>query len=275
MERLNCFYTGGPTVLVSVTANEMREVDRLMVEEFGIGLPQMMENAGRNLAEVTRIFLGGGLSGKKIVVLVGPGNNGGGGMVAARHLANGGASVVAVLTQDPASLKEVPALQWATLFRMGVRSLVFDSAGGENLAVLLGASDLVIDALLGYSVGGPPRGWIAEVIRQANRSGRPILALDLPSGLHPDTGEVPDPCIQAHSTLTLGLPKRGLLVPTAKPHVGRLWVGDVGVPPGLYRRLGLKVEPLFSRASVIPVQDGARDSEGGSREERSRSWRRP
>jgi len=243
-------------VLPSVTAQEMREVDRLMVEEFGIGPLQMMEHAGRNLTEIARTLLGGRLSGRKIVVLVGPGNNGGGGMVAARHLANAGASVVVVLAQDPARLREIPAHQYATLFRMGVRSVVFDAAGAETLTVCLGPCDLVIDALLGYSLDGPPRGKIAEIIRQANGSGRPILALDLPSGLHPDTGEIGNPCIRAHATLTLALPKRGLLAPTAKPYVGRLWVGDISVPLALYKRLGFEVGPLFSRAPVIPLEEG-------------------
>jgi NAD(P)H-hydrate epimerase len=240
-------------VLPSLTASEMRELDRLMVEEFGIGLLQMMEHAGRNLTEVARILLAGELLGRQIVVLVGPGNNGGGGLVAARHLANGGARVVVVLSEAPAHLREIPARQYATLSRMGVRSVVFDSAGAATLSVCLGPCDLVIDALLGYSLDGPPRGRIAEIIRQANGSGRPILALDLPSGLHPDTGEAATPCIRAHATLTLALPKRGLLVPTAKPYVGRLWLGDIGVPPQFYKRVGLEVRPLFSCAPVILV----------------------
>lgn len=243
-------------MLPSVTAQEMREVDRLMVEELGIGLLQMMEHAGRNLTEVARALVGGELSGRKVVVLVGPGNNGGGGMVAARHLANGGASVVVVLAQEPARLREIPAHQHATLLRTGVRITVFGSGGTDDLACCLGPCDLAIDALLGYSLDRAPRGRIAEMIRQADRSGRPILALDLPSGLHPDTGEASDPCIRAHTTLTLALPKRGLLAPRAKPYVGRLWVGDIGVPPTVYARVGLNVGPVFSRAAVIPVGEG-------------------
>ncbi|MBI4610021.1 MAG: NAD(P)H-hydrate epimerase [Candidatus Rokubacteria bacterium] len=240
-------------MLPSVTVKEMTEIDRLMVEELGIGLPQMMEHAGRNLTEVARTLLGGELERKKIVVLVGPGNNGGGGMVAARHLANAGASVVVVLGQAAVRLKEIAAQQHATLLRMGVRIVVFDSGDAEALAACLGPSALVIDALLGYSLNGPPRGAIATLIRQANGSCRPILALDLPSGLHPDTGETSNPCIRAHTTLTLGLPKRGLLAPTAKPYVGRLWVGDIGVPPAVYERVGLRVSSLFHRAPVVPV----------------------
>lgn len=246
-------------VLPSVTANEMKEIDRIMVEELGIGLLQMMEHAGRNVTEVARTLLGGELAGKKVVVLAGPGNNGGGGMVAARHFANAGAAVVVVLAQEPDCLKDVAAQQCATLVRMAMRILVYDPANAQELAARLGPSDLVIDALLGCSLDGPPREVIARFIRDVNASGRPILALDLPSGLHPDTGEPFDPCVRADTTLTLALPKRGLLVPTAKPYVGRLWVGDISVPPLLYDRFGLDVGPLFSGAPVIQVDERGPD----------------
>lgn len=92
-----------------VTVAEMIEIDRLMVEEYGIALLQMMENAGRSLAEVARRLLGGSVEGRHIVVLVGSGNNGGGGLVAARHLANAGAAVVVALVG--ARLRGVPEQQ--------------------------------------------------------------------------------------------------------------------------------------------------------------------
>lgn len=131
----------------------------------------------------------------------------------------------------------------------------------------------MIDALLGYSLNGPPRGATAMLIRQVNGSGQPILALDLPSGLHPDTGEISDPCIQAHATLTLALPKRGLLVPSAKPYMGRLWVGDIGVPSGLYERVGLRVGPLFSKTPVAPVEEGRPGVDASSRPPREATVR--
>lgn len=260
-------------MLPSLTATEMKEVDRLMVEELGIGLFQMMEHAGRNLAEVARILLGGELKGRRVVVLAGPGHNGGGGMVAARHLANGGVSVLVVLAQDRARLKEIPARQLATLLRMGLPTVVFDPGEPEAVAASIRPSDLVIDALLGYSLNDPPRGAIAALIRTANGNGRPILALDLPSGLHPDTGEAFNPCVRAHTTLTLALPKRGLLLPAAKPHVGRLWVGDIGIPPELYERVGLRVGPLFSRASVVPLEEACPSIDGSSRPPRDATVR--
>lgn len=239
-----------PASLPSVTASQMREVDRLMVDDLGIGLLQMMEHAGRGLTEVGRTLLGGELNEKQVLVLVGPGHNGAGGLVAARLFANGGARVTVVLAQLADRLKGMPAQQYRVLARIGIPSRAFDADPGE-LADLLGASDLVVDALLGYSLEGPPRGPIATLIQRANENARQILALDLPSGLHPDTGHVSGSCIRARATVTLALPKRGLLEPAAHPYVGDLWLADIGVPMALYPRLGFVVGPVFSPASVI------------------------
>src|SRR5512143_3418516 len=106
--------------LPSLTTAQMAEVDRLMIQDYGILLIQMMENAGRNLAEQAQRMLEGRVTGLRIVVLCGAGNNGGGGMVAARHLRNRGADVRLKLVADPAQLKDVPAHQWRILQAMGL-----------------------------------------------------------------------------------------------------------------------------------------------------------
>jgi len=106
--------------LPALTAAQMAEVDRLMIDEYGILLIQMMENAGRNLAELARRMLDGKLAGRKIVALCGAGNNGGGGMVAARHLHNRGADVSVKFVGDAARLKEIPAHQWRILQALGL-----------------------------------------------------------------------------------------------------------------------------------------------------------
>src|SRR5512137_653257 len=123
----------------ALTTDQMRDVDRLMVETYHISLEQMMENAGHNLAELARRRLAGKAAGKTITVLCGPGNNGGGGMVAARHLHNWGADVRLVLAAEPARLKPVPRKQWAILQAMGLERPKADP----------GPADLVVDALLG------------------------------------------------------------------------------------------------------------------------------
>ncbi|OGL14947.1 MAG: NAD(P)H-hydrate epimerase [Candidatus Rokubacteria bacterium RIFCSPLOWO2_12_FULL_71_22] len=238
----------------SVSAHEMREVDRIMTEELGVGLLQMMELAGRNLAEAARRMLGGDLTRRSIIVLAGPGNNGGGGLAGARHCANAGAAVVAVTSCSSERLRDVAARQHATLRRMSVPTVGAGEGDERDALARLEDCDLVIDALLGYSVDGPPRGPVAELITRANAGGRPILALDLPSGLDPDSGEALAPCVRAEATLTLALPKRGLLAPGAQPYVGTLWVGDIGVPPSVWERFGLSVGALFARAPVVEVR---------------------
>lgn len=228
----------------ALTTAQMAEVDRLMIEEYGIMLIQMMENAGRNLAEQARRMLDGNLSGRKIVVLCGAGNNGGGGMVAARHIHNRGANVEVKFAGGPARLKDVPAHQWRILQTMGL---------AENDDPDLARTDLIIDALIGYGLSGDPRKATAEWIVQANVSGRPILALDVPSGLDATTGIPASPCIRARATLTLALPKTGLLMPSARPFVGDLYLADISVPPQLYQRLGIQASPLFNEDVIIRI----------------------
>lgn len=227
----------------------MREVDRLMVEEIGISLLQMMETAGGALARQARIMLGGELSGRRIIVLAGRGGNGGGGMVATRRLSNWGAEVSVILGQSRAALRGVPGHQLAILDRMG---LELQDPDGDADSDLRGA-DLIIDALIGYSLRGSPKEPIGSLIRAANDSGVPILALDLPSGLDGDTGRPADPTIRATRTLTLALPKVGLLQPRARENIGELFVADLSVPSLVYRRLGLNVGPVFERSDIIPV----------------------
>lgn len=230
----------------ALTAVQMAEVDRLMIEEYGILLIQMMENAGRNLAEQARRMLGGGLAGHRIVVLCGRGHNGGGGMVAARHLHDRGALVSTKLVGDPVGLKEIPAHQWDILQVMDLTQ-----ADDPDLA----QADLILDAIIGYGLSGDPRGEAARWIRQTNEAQRPILALDAPSGLDTTSGSAGEPCIRATATLTLALPKVGLLSPAARPVVGDLYLADISVPPELYRRLELDIDPIFEEDTIVRIEN--------------------
>jgi NAD(P)H-hydrate epimerase len=229
--------------LPALTTAQMAEVDRLMINDYSILLIQMMESAGRNLAELARRMLNS-LTGRRVVVLCGAGNNGGGGMVAARHLHNWGAEVWVKLIGDPARLKDVPAHQWRILQAMNLVELADPK---------LEQADLILDVLIGYGLTGDPRGPVREWIERANATQRPILALDTPSGLDTTTGVAGTPCIRASATLTLALPKTGLLNPSAQPFVGDLYLADIGVPPELYSRLGIKVKPLFGDDTILRI----------------------
>lgn len=228
-----------------LTTNQMIEVDRLMINEWGITLIQMMENAGRNFAELARRKLRGRVKGAKVAILCGIGNNGGGGMTAARHLHNWGAHINVLLIGNKDRLKEIPSHQWRISQKMGITRSTVD----------LSKADLILDAVLGYGAKGDPRPPLAEWIQLANGSNCPILSLDAPSGLDTTTGIPGSPCIRAAATLMLALPKRGLLDPKAKPFVGELYLADIGVPPELYAApsLKLKVSTPFSEETITKL----------------------
>ncbi|MBT3323239.1 MAG: NAD(P)H-hydrate epimerase [Anaerolineae bacterium] len=225
----------------ALTTEQMIEVDRLMIEDYGISLLRMMENAGRNLAELALRMLKDSGAGKSVVVLCGAGNNGGGGMVAARHLYNRGADVH-LMRVGGSPLKEIPAQQWQILSKMGLRN---------EPDFNLNDADLIIDAIIGYGLQGKPRPNVANVIDQINASGTPVLSLDAPSGLNTSLGATSKPTVYARSTLTLALPKVGLLTESAKEAVGDLYLADISVPPTLYKNLGLDIEPLFYEDTII------------------------
>lgn len=237
-----------------VDAATMAEVDRLAIEEYGITLLQMMEQAGSHLAEVVRLELGGDLPGRSIVVAVGPGNNGGGGLVAARHLINRGASVRVVLARPALRMTEAGRHQLATLISMGATCCVatYDLTD-EELEDALARADVVVDAILGYNVHGAPRGEVERLMGFIVRSQRPVVSLDVPTGLDPDTGEASGVAIRAGATLTLALPQPGLLTAVGAGRAGRLYLADIGLPAALYAQLGIDVGSLFAAGRILTL----------------------
>lgn len=219
------FFADSGLEVSSVTTAQMIEVDRVAMEETGPNLFQMMENAGRNLALQAIECLTDDWQQANIVVLAGSGGNGGGGICAARHLANRGVAVKLCLSSPVEKLKEVTAWQ----------QHVFQSTAGKQIlmADLLAMDepvDLIIDALIGYSLRASPRGPALALIQWANAADSPILSLDTPSGVDSTTGKTPGDSIKAQWTLTLALPKTGLL----PQHTGELFLADIGIPPGAY-----------------------------------------
>lgn len=230
-----------------LSVEQMIEVDRAMIEDHGILLLQMIEHAGRHLANLARRrFLGGDVRHQTVVVLAGPGGNGGGALVCARLLANWGARVsIAVATGDEA-FAEVPRHQLAIARRLG---MTVERVGGLGAAV----PSVIIDGVIGYSLRGAPRGEAAALIRWANAAPAAVLALDVPSGLDATTGMGSEVTIEAAATLTLALPKRGLRAAGARRFVGDLYLADIGVPPQIYARpsLALEVPLLFAEADLV------------------------
>ncbi len=217
-----------------ITEAQMIEVDRVMIEDFHIELKQMMENAGRNLAHAVL----GACSPTRVAVLAGSGGNGGGGLVAARHLANAGVDVVVTTTRPDATMSPVAAHQLDILDRMGVEF--------SSVPVL---ADVVVDALIGYSLRGAPNGRTAELIDQLAEYSDVVVALDTPSGLNVSTGDTPGVFVTADLTVTLALPKVGLRQAT---QVGELLLADISVPRAISAALG-PAAPDFSMGSLLRV----------------------
>jgi NAD(P)H-hydrate epimerase len=226
----------------------MIEVDRLMINSYGITLLQMMENAGRNLALLAKQMLEDDVLNRKICVIAGNGNNGGGGLAAARHLSNWGAEVTVLIANPEADFKPAAAQQLEIVRHLPI-SVVF--AGNQAEYIDWCSCQLVIDAIFGYGLNRSPKGMVADIIQTINTLNCQVLSLDAPSGLDTSNGHISDTLVRADATLTLALPKTGLLQENALPYVGNLYVGDISVPPLLYCQLGIEVEPIFKKNPVI------------------------
>jgi hydroxyethylthiazole kinase-like uncharacterized protein yjeF len=219
----------------------MADVDRIASAELGIPLELLMENASHQIAAAARHYLGA-VAGKTIVALAGSGNNGGDALGALRHLSGWGASVSAVLSRPAERLRPLARRQHDILVAIGV-----------SRDAVVGDADLILDGLLGYSVAGPPRDAVSDLIRAANVSRVPILAVDLPSGLHPDNGEPLGIAVRAALTVTLALPKRGLMTTRSHALIGELLLADIGIPAQAFDRVGIETRGLFESHDLVRI----------------------
>ena len=215
-------------MLKLTTAAQMREMDRQTIEDYGVPSLVLMENAALRVVEViTQRF--GPLRGKQVAVVCGKGSNGGDGLAIARHLATRfEADVTVWLAADPADYAGDAAVQYkmAQAFGLPLRT--------DAPSIIPG--DLVVDALLGTGIKGGVEGKLATAIDAINRSGCPVVSVDVPSGLSADTGEVGGACVRATLTVTFALPKIGLMVYPGAECVGELVVADIGMPRPVMRR---------------------------------------
>lgn len=218
--------------MLSVSGEQMRMVDETAIRA-GLSVQQMMENAGRAVAVRARWEAGDG----SYLVLAGKGNNGGDGLVAARFLKNWGFNVKVLLAEKDMS----------EINRQQLKVLEFSSVPVVNQfnQKLFDEADIIIDALLGYGLKGDPKGDYARLINAANESGKKVLAVDIPTGLDADSGKPYEPCIRAHLTVTLALPKKGLFAKGTKKYTGTLYVAEIGIPQEVYSALGIKAMDIF------------------------------
>ncbi|OUM94033.1 MAG: bifunctional ADP-dependent (S)-NAD(P)H-hydrate dehydratase/NAD(P)H-hydrate epimerase [Thermobacillus sp. ZCTH02-B1] len=295
-----------------VTAEEMRALDRYVIERIGLPGAVLMENAARAVAEaamalgaewygatgsgsgVVRAPSGGGApSGERYgmpsggvgappgsasaraceaargrplrwLVLAGKGNNGGDGIAAARHLLEMGAEASILYAEPPERLSGDAALQRDAAARLGIPAMVYEPG-----AVDWRSFDGIIDALLGTGSRGAPREPYASLIREANASGLPIVAADIPSGLDADTGAVHEPCIRAARTVALAFMKRGLALYPGAEYAGAVTVAPIGIPARLADAHGVRVFRLDEaavrgRLGVDPARPRRPDTHKGT-----------
>ena len=247
-----------------VTGSQMAEIDRRTIESGVASGAELMERAGVRLVEVIREEWDG-LDDLEVVVVCGKGNNGGDGFVASRLLQSGGARQRTFLAAAP-DLIGGDARHHMDLFLDGGGE-VEPLASADDLAVFDGAllkTELVVDALLGTGVRGAPRPELARIIERVIACGRPVVAVDLPSGVDADTGKVDGACIRAAITVTFGLPKVGQMFFPGREQCGILRLVDIGLPDSAIDPLGITTE-LLSEESVsrlIPRRPG--DAHKGS-----------
>jgi len=225
----------------TVSSAQMREIDRIATEETGPTLLQMMENAGRSLASLAMNVLGENAKDAKTVVVAGTGGNGGGGICAARHLANRRMDIVLAIT-EPGRLSDAAALQRRMFTHTPGREIAGQGLESRH-------PDLILDAIIGYSLKGAPDGTALQMIQWANANPAPVLSLDVPSGVDADDGQTPGEFIRATWTMTLALPKTGL----SSGNSGELWLADIGLPTGVFARVGLDYTSPFDNRYVVPL----------------------
>jgi len=214
-----------------LSRDEVRDIDVRAARDLGMPTAVLMENAGRGAA--AWIVDRGVPPQARGLILCGPGNNGGDGGVVARHLDLWGYPVRVVWFARAESLRGDAAVQFQVLHRSGFDQACWDdepSVTPERLDALLGEADWVVDALLGTGLTRPVEGLLRTVIEAINRSGKPVLALDLPSGLDADTGRPLGLAVHAQATVTFVAPKLGFAAPGADAYTGAVTVVDIGVP---------------------------------------------
>ncbi len=214
-------------------AEEMQELDRKAIETYRIPGMILMENAGRGAAEVISHTFPD-IHKKKIAIISGKGNNGGDGFVIARYLLNQGVSVRVYLLADPKGLRGDAETNFNIFQRMkGEVISVPSSKDYVRVKKDLEKFDILVDGIFGTGLDAEVRGYYREVIDHLNTLQRPIVAIDIPSGLDADTGKPLGTAIRASLTITFGLPKVGHLLPPGIDYVGEVRVIDIGLPKRL------------------------------------------
>jgi len=224
-----------------LTREQVRQIDRLAIEQLGIPGIVLMENAARSAAEAALAMLTPPKA--NVAVLCGGGNNGGDGYAIARHLYNAGVSTTIYAATDTDRLKGDALVNYRIVRQMGLAvTPILTEAQVDEHASTWPVFHLIVDALLGTGFTGQVREPLATIIHRCNAAsadptGPKVLAVDVPSGLDCDTGRPAAATIHADATVTFVAPKTGFAIDEAKPYLGRLIVAAIGAPPELIQQV--------------------------------------
>lgn len=213
--------------MVDLSREAARQVDRLAIDEYGMTGLVLMENAGRGCADV--LCSQGTLD--EVLVLCGKGNNGGDGLVIARHLDLRGIPVRILLCCDPESLLGDAKANLEIARRSGLTLEPWQEPPSRA------GTGWCVDALLGTGAQGSPRPPLDTAITWLNAQDRPVLSVDIPSGLDCDTGQAAGEAVEATITCTFVAPKIGFRAAGASRYLGEVHVLDIGAPRALVEGL--------------------------------------
>jgi len=238
-----------------VTSQQMREIDRKAIEENNLSGLVLMENAGLRIFQNLKIIYPN-LRLKKIVIFSGSGNNGGDGFVVARHLYNYGVKVKVFLLAPFNKIKGEAEENLNVITKMGVELFEAETTKLEEIQKAIQNSGLIIDAILGTGLQGKVTGLKAKIIDLINIANKEVVAIDVPSGLDADTGKIKGPCIKAAHTITLALPKIGLLIFPGASYAGKVTVEDIGIPSYLFKNNKIKTNMITKEIvkSLLPFR---------------------
>ena len=223
-----------------VTASEMQRMDRETIESFGLPGRVLMENAGRGVIDViAKTFPD--ICDHHVGIVAGRGNNGGDGFVIARYLHGMGAAVTVYLFSERTAVKGDAAtnLELLTALKIPVVAITDTTTLAQHRTAMCHHS-IWVDALLGTGLNAEVKGLFRAVIDLVNSLNRPVIAVDIPSGLSADTAMICGACIQAHTTVTFGFPKIGHILFPGAALTGRLETIDIGIPPHIVQNIGPK-----------------------------------
>lgn len=232
-----------------VTAAQMQSLDRRTITEAHVPSSVLMERAGEGV--VTHLEQRyGPVRGKTIAIFCGKGNNGGDGLVVARLLHRRRALVHVFLLAPPADLSRDAAGMYRRFVRTAARTAVKPFHSADQVRALVASCDFVIDALLGTGISSAVTGHYRDAIDLINDVHRPVIAVDIPSGIHADSGAVLGRAVRASMTVTFGLPKLGLMVGPGIDHAGIVQIVDIGIPPAYIEAIDSRIV-LLTRKAVI------------------------